>query len=417
MPRPALGTLVPACALGVLIAFVPSPTLAGALASAAGTLLEALPFIVGAALLPRARWLRFLPSLACGCGGALPPAFSLPALALTWISFGPFVSIARVAAALVVLTVRARARTSRCAPQKDAEHSRDVPNGDALAELTRFALASFAASLIAESLRTKLYLAPGPAGAVLSLTLGIVAGLLAPCATAGIAASIALRAVDSFAAFGLLATSGLISQNVVRDYLERIPFPRSWTRVPRAHAPNSGKIASRSGGARLAFALLACACLIMLLRGTDGFLNPRFAFAIPFGAAFAAFAAIRGAPTRSRGPLTAPAIILVALVLGSPPPPDSAATIPVDLYPGRRVTFTGRVVRSDSSATVLVRSAILCCRADAQQLSLRLDRPLHAKPGTWWYVCGTAVASNSRLVVRVDSARRVTPPSDPYLYL
>src|ERR1700730_2512222 len=170
MPRPALRTLVPACALGALIAFVPPVTLVGALASAAGTLFEALPFVVGTALLPRVRWLRFLPSLACGCGGVLPSALSLPALALTWISFGPLVSIARIAAALVVLMVRARSRASQCAPEKGAEHSRNLPNGDALAELTRFTLASFAAALIAESLRAKLLLAPGPAGAGLSLT-------------------------------------------------------------------------------------------------------------------------------------------------------------------------------------------------------------------------------------------------------
>src|ERR1700693_569089 len=233
MPRPALRTLVPACALGALIAFVPPVTLAGALASAAGTLFEALPFVVGTALLPRVRWLRFLPSLACGCGGVLPSALSLPALALTWISFGPLVSIARIAAALLVLVVRARSRTSQHASKGD-EHSRDLPNGDALSELTRFALASFAASLIAESLRTKLFLAPGPAGAVLSLALGMLAGLLAPCATAGGAASIALRAGDSFAAFGLLATSGLFPQGAVRGCLQ-----------PHRHPANPGKIGAQ----------------------------------------------------------------------------------------------------------------------------------------------------------------------------
>jgi uncharacterized protein DUF1980 len=385
MPRPTPGTLVPACVVLALIASVPPVSLAGALAAAAGTLFEALPFVVGAALLPRVRLLKFLPSLACGCGGVLPAALALPALALTWISFGPVVSVARAAAALIVLFVRLR-RSS--APRLEAAVERDP-----LAELTTLALASGLASLVAELIRAHVVLAHGLVGAAASLSLGAVIGIIAPCATSGLAAAIALRAADPWAAFGLLATSGIFSLHTLR------------------------LAAPQVRDARFAFALLGFVCLIVWARGTHGFLNPRFGLVLPSGALLASIAAIRRTPTRSSVSFAAPAMVLSALVLGSPPPLDSTATVPVDLYPGRSVAFTGRIARSDSSTTTLVRSALLCCRADAQQLSLTLDRRLAAKPGMWVDVRGVAVARNRSLVLRVDSIRVVTPPEDPYLYL
>jgi hypothetical protein len=385
MPRPTPGTLVPACVVLALIASVPPVSLAGALAAAAGTVFEALPFVVGAALLPRLRLLRFLPSLACGCGGVLPAALALPALALTLISFGPVVVVARTAAALIVGFVRLR-RPS--APQPEAAVERDP-----LAELTTLALASGSASLVAELIRAHAVLAHGLVGAAASLSLGAFVGLIAPCATTGIGAAIALRAADPWAAFGLLATSGIFS-----------------LRTPRIAAP-------QVRDARFAFALLGFACLMVWACGTRGFLNPRFALVLPSGALVASIAAIRQTATRSIASFAAPAMVLSALVLGSPPPLDSTATVPVDLYPGRSVAFTGRIARSDSSTTTLIRSAILCCRADAQQLSLTLDRRLDAKPGMWVDVRGVALARNRRLVLRIDHIRVVTPPEDPYVYL
>jgi len=385
MPRPTPGTLVPACVVLALIASVSPVSLAGALAAAAGTVFEALPFVVGAALLPRVRLLKFLPSLACGCGGVLPAALALPALALTWISFGPVVAVARAAAALIVVFVRLR-RPSE--PRLAAAVERDP-----LAELTMLALASGSASLVADLIRVHVVLAHGLVGAGASLSLGAFIGIIAPCATAGIGAAIALRAADPWAAFGLLATSGIFS-----------------LRTPRLAA-------SQMRDARFAFALLGFTCLMLSARGTHGFLNPRFALVLPSGALVASIAAIRRTPTRSSASFAAPAMVLSALILGSPPPPDSTATVPVDLYPGRSVAFTGRIAPSDSSTTTLVRSAILCCRADAQQLSLTLDRGLAAKPGAWVDVRGVAVARNRNLVLRVDHIRIVTPPEDPYLYL
>jgi|ERR1700688_64385 len=385
MPRPTPGTLVPACVVLALIASVPPVSLAGALAAAAGTVFEAVPFVVGAALLPRVRLLRFLPALACGCGGVLPAALALPALALTWISFGPAVTVARAAAALIVGFVRLR-RSS--APRLEAAVERDP-----LAELTTLALASGSASLLAELIRAHVVLAHGLVGAAASLSLGAFVGIIAPCATTGVGAAIALRAADPWAAFGLLATSGIFS-----------------LRTPRSAAP-------QVRDARFPFALLGFACVMVWACGARGFLNPRFALVLPSGALMAGIAAIRRSPTRSIASFAAPAMVLSALVLGSPPPLDSTATVPVDLYPGRAVAFTGRIARSDSSTTTLVRSAILCCRADAQQLSLTLDRRLAAKPGTWVDVRGVALARNRSLVLRVDSIRVVTPPEDPYVYL
>lgn len=385
MPRPTRGTLVPACVVLALIAIVPPVSLAGALAAAAGTLFEALPFVVGAALLPRVRVLKFLPSLACGCGGVLPAALALPALALTWISFGPVVAVARTAVALSVVFIRLR-RPS--APRLAAADERDP-----LAELTTLALASGSASLVAELIRAHVVLAHSLVGAAASLSLGAFIGIIAPCATSGIGAAIALRAADPWATFGLLATSGIFSLH-----------------TPRIAAPHVRD-------ARFAFGLLGFACLMVWSCGTHGFLNPRFALVLPTGALAASIAAIRRTPTRSIVSFAAPAMVLGALVLGSPPPLDSTATVPVDLYPGRSVTFMGRIARSDSSSTTLVRSAILCCRADAEQLSLTLDRRLDAKVGAWVDVRGIAATRARNLILRVERARVVTPPKDPYLYL
>jgi len=389
MPRPTLRTLVPLCVVLALIASLPPASFAGALASAAGTVVEALPFVLGAALLPRVRALRLLPSLGCGCGGTLPAALALPALVLTWLSFGPAVTLARASAGLLLFALRrtnARRRLDESAGSAE-------PSRDPLAELSTFALSAFMASLLGELIRANAVPLHGPSGDALSFALGGIAGAIAPCATAGIGAALALRAADPWAAFGLLATSGFFT-------------PRASPRCGEAH------------DARLPYALLAAGCAILLVRGTHGFLNPRFALVVPAGALLAASCALHRIPTRGALRLAAPAMLLGALAFGSPPPHEMAATIPVDLYPGRSLAFTGRIAAQPAgTATTLVRFAILCCRADAQQLSLTLDRRLSFARGSWVDVHGTVIAAHRGLVLRVDSARIVAVPSDPYLYL
>jgi hypothetical protein len=379
----------------VLLAVVSPASIAGALAAAAGTVVEALPFVAGSALLPRVRWLGFLPSLACGCGGVLPGALALPALALTWISFGPVVAGARAVAALLLVIIRLRRHRNE---SPDAAIERDP-----LGELAALAATSFAASLLAESLGAHPALAQSAGGALAALVLGAFVGCLAPCATAGIGAAIALRAADPWASFGLLATSGIVAFHVPSN---------TSTRVVSSDADG------RRWNARLVYVALALACLSLWLRGTHGFLNPRFALVVPAGAVLATIAALRRTTTtRSRAPFLAPSVVLAALVFGSPSPPDSTATIPLDLYPGRRVEFTGRVAQSDASSTTLVRAAILCCRADARMLSLRLDRHVGAAQGSWVDVRGTVASAERGPALRVERLLHVSPPADPYLYL
>ncbi len=113
--------------------------------------------------------------------------------------------------------------------------------------------------------------------------------------------------------------------------------------------------------------------------------------------------------------MLAPAALGIALIAGSPPPAESAATIPLDLYPSRAVSFVGYVAKNRPDT--LVRSAILCCRADAQMLSITLDRRLASRAGAWISVRGVAISRDGTLLLRADAVRPVERPADPYLYL
>jgi hypothetical protein len=382
MPRPfrPLAWGVPALALA---AAFPPAAVHGALAAAAGGLFEAAPFVLAAALVPGARLRVLAPLLGCGCGGRLPAALALPSLALCWFAFGPIPTTLRVASA-VLLAIRAR--HAGLDPERGAE-------ADPLADLVRLGLASFAAALLAESLRALAAPAAGPLAALLAFALGLGAGALAPCGTAGIGAAMALRTASPFAAAGLLVTSGMF---VLRR-------------------PSSG---GEAHGARAAFALLALACALFFVRGTHGFLNPRLWFVAPLGAIGAAACTLRGTRSAARYAYAAPLVMLIALAAGSPAPLPQRATIPYDLYPGRELEFTGTVApRAGARATTLVRFAILCCRADAEPLSLELDRRLDARPGAWVRVHGVAIERDAQMMLRVESAVKVDAPADPFLYL
>src|SRR5262249_28753859 len=74
------------------------------LATAASTLFESIPYLVGGAALSRIAHMRRLDLtayLGCGCGRG-PGARSLPAAAAAWLLFGPVVALARVSAAVLV---------------------------------------------------------------------------------------------------------------------------------------------------------------------------------------------------------------------------------------------------------------------------------------------------------------------------
>jgi len=372
-----------------LCAVVPSATLFGALASAAGTVLEAAPFVVGSALGARLRIARCLPSLACGCGGALPAALSLPSLALCWIAFGPAVALLRAAAAIgVAFALR---RTGSRAIAAD----RTNPENDPLRELVALGTSSFGAALAVEFLRTH-HLGP-----FVSFAAGALAGLFLPCGTAGIGAAAAFRFSNPAAAVGLLATSGFLSPRMLR-------MRRSIARIP-----------SQSVRAGFTYVSLALACACFALWGTHGFLNPRLAPLVELGAVCCAIAALRGLRTSMRFAPLLPAALGLALIAGSPPPSATTATLPLGLYPGEAVAFVGRVAESQGarSPTTLERAAILCCRADAQVLSLPLDVRLSFPAHAWISARGVISLRDGRMVLHADRIDAVAAPADPYVYL
>jgi len=355
-----------------------------ALAATAGTLFEAAPFVLAVGLVRGAGTRRVAVLLGCGCGSAVgPAALSLPAAALCWVTFGPAVALGRLAAAWLV-----RGWFPRC-------DALDARAPDPLGELAAIAAPAFALGLGTALLQSGYALpvrVPAAFLPAIEVTLGLLAGACAPCTTAAVALAAMLRVTMPFAAAGLLASAGLVPPLRPRE-------------APAADYD-----------ARLGLALLAAACLLLGLRGGSGFVHPRLVplvwLAIP-GAAFAC-ANLRTSATRL-GAL-APAIMLAALIFGSPvPAARSLAANLDDLYPGETVAFTG-TAQTANGRTALVRYAITCCRADATAIVLPTDRRLPAASHTWVTARGTIVADSTGAFLRIHDWRRVATPRDPFLY-
>jgi hypothetical protein len=391
--RPALAPLL--AALLAALALPPS-LLRTVLASTAATLFEALPFVLFAAFVPTRRFSRILPLAACGCGSSVPAALAVPALVLCWLNFGPWVTLARGGAALGSLGFRRR------------RHAGDLGPHDPLAELSRLAAGACLATFVLEAASGFARTVGGHAlqfdghtpwlwrdlGVALQFGLGALAGALAPCGTAGIAAAAAFRTSSPAAAAGLLTTSGLVGF-VVRRRPSRPPQP-----APRGPA---------------IYLCLALAPLWLWVQGGRGFLSPHLVPLLPLGAALAGFAAVRPAATAARFAAALPAVLFAALLFGSPAPDgDGPASLPAGLYAGRAVRFVGRL---EPGGRDVARAAMLCCRADAQTLRLSLDRRIARPAGTWVEVAGHVIASPAGLTLHLEHARLVTPPADSFLYL
>jgi uncharacterized membrane protein YcgQ (UPF0703/DUF1980 family) len=116
--------------------------------------------------------------------------------------------------------------------------------------------------------------------------------------------------------------------------------------------------------------------------------------------------------------LIAPALLLGVLVAGSPTPglPHADATTLGDAYAGQPLRFCGMTRRDASGATMLVRYAITCCRADATPVAIRLDRPIDRPDGTWLEADGVVTTDTRGILLRVRKSRVVTTPADPFLY-
>lgn len=372
-------------------AALPPPVLHAALAASAGTLFEAAPFVLAMTLV-RTAWARRLSVLfGCGCGSrAGPAALSLPATSLCWLAFGPVVALARFGAAFLL---------EFAGPGRIGGRSRPDLTEDPLAELATIGAAAFALGIVTAMLQAGFRVpwnVPAGLAPPLEAIAGVIAGWLAPCSTAAVAMAAMLRGPAPLAAAGILATAGL---------------------VPRFHrgpsdANQRPPTRSSSGG----LALVALACFALAVRGGAGFVHPRLVPLLWLGVAAAALAAVRRPVTRSRYAIAVPAVMIAALVLGSPPPAAQAVASTLDdVYPGEPIAFTGAVL-ANPGTTALVRYAITCCRADATAVIIPVDRRLAVAPNSWVALTGTIAYGAAGAYVRVRSWRSVARPPDPYLY-
>ena len=114
--------------------------------------------------------------------------------------------------------------------------------------------------------------------------------------------------------------------------------------------------------------------------------------------------------------MLAPALAFAIAIAGAPPPDYRATpTTLADAFPRERLSFTGVVARTGKD-TSLVRYAITCCRADAAPIAVLLAASPPSRTGTWLDADGTLVPVNGSLRLRVERAKAVAPPSDPFLY-
>jgi len=309
----------------------------------------------------------------CGCG-TLPGALSLPAAGLTAYAFGPIVALARFAAG--------------CAVALRLRRHLEAHEAEPLAVLAGLVPYAFGGSLFAELLRTIPQTIAG--SAVAGLVVGMLGGLLSPCALGAIAVAASLRHSAPWVAGGLLVTAGLAPPVVL------------------------GSPAILYADARLCYGLLVIAGAGLLALGGGGLVHPRLSAPVFAASLVGLVVAVRGA--KRRAPLLAPLLAAAALVLGSPLPHYGLAeTTSADAFAGQPVRFMG-VIERRAGATLLVRFAITCCRADATAVALRLDRPVPLRDGDWATVEGVFRSSAQGLVVHVNRLVSSRAPRDLFLY-
>jgi len=369
-------------AVALICLAIPPALRATALAAAAGTLFEAAPFVLAAALLPRGRFARAFGMLGCGCGRIGPGALALPAFAICWLAFGPAVALFRAVAAYGIRFATATSRETGASGELR----------DPLGELAWLAPQAFAGALLAESLRATLPLLAFPplAMTIVSFAGGALLGILLPCATGAVAIAAGIRSVAPAACAGILVTAGIVTR--------------------RGTVPGGER---RS--ARLGLALLALAC------ASSPIVHPRFIVPLGCAAIAAGLAATRpSARTSTRFPAAIPALLALATLAGSPlpdrVPPQTTLDEP---YAGEALRFVGAFAPgvTASAPATLVRYTITCCRGHAEARAVRLDRRLAGPAGAWYEASGTlGLEPGGSYVLRVGSARRVTAPADPFAY-
>jgi hypothetical protein len=355
-----------------------------ALAASASALVEAAPFLFASAALARA--LRRRPRVAeyfgCGCGAG-PSARSLPATALTWLLFGPYVALARFGAASIAARILSRT-AARCEQHRDE----DLRTLGQLAGVVPAALFAGAATQLGA------FFDPAHLTALQSIFCGALFGFIAaPCGLGAVAVAGALRERDPAAAAGFLCVAGLVD-------------------VRALCAPSR----NRAGADVFAYIMLAAALGIVALRHGGALVHPAFALPIATCAIAAACLALFARRRRCATVRFAPAIMLAGVLLGAPPPRYHATeTTMRDLFAGERLSFTGTLVRA-AGTSAIVRYAITCCRADAAPIVVRLDRPPAYEIGTWLRVDGIMEDRGGAMRLATQRIQRVDAPNDPFLY-
>ncbi|HEX8806749.1 MAG TPA: hypothetical protein VF741_07355 [Candidatus Aquilonibacter sp.] len=362
--------------LALALAAIAPQTVMTILTGAVSVLLEALPYLAGAALLaPLAgRYARAIVAYAgCGCGAG-SNARSIPAALATAALFGPFVAATRVALASI---------TARMLPTHDhAETS-------VLSELADLVPAALLAATIALLVPTLPLRGVHP---VLLWFAGALLGIFAsPCALGGVALAAALRASAPFAAAGVLCTAGMLPQLRLRQTHDV------------AHDP-------------LAYLLLALVGALTATRHGGTLVHPRLTIPLALCAAYCLVLAWRYRASVARTPRAIAAGALAIVVIGAPQPTYHATeTTLADAFAGERVDFTGVVV-TGREGSALVRYAITCCRADAAPVALVVDRNLAPFEGRWLHVRGTMQDDGGALRLHVAGLTPIAPPNDPFVY-
>ena len=381
---------IPLVALVLMLAVIPEPTALAVAATAAATLLEAVPFVLAAwllaKLLPRAsRWVSLL---GCGCGGG-PSAQSLPAAAATWLAFGPWIAIGRFVAAIALSRLsfdKLRMTHTTC-------HAELVEAGDApiatLHSLLPFAIVAGVVSHVLPMLYGFSTIDP-VVGALAGALLGFT---LAPCGLGVVGVAGALRGISPAASLGFLCVAGIADVRALLDH-------------HAAHVDHDPT----------AYVIAAVACLLVSWHGGATLVHPRFVIPLLVSVAVLIVLAWKHRRNRSARAIIAPALLLAVGIAGAPPPTYHATpTTLADAFPGEDLTFPGVVARTGTD-TSLVRYAITCCRADAAPIAVLLADPVSARDGTWLQAGGALVFIDGSLRLRVARSHAVAPPSDPFLY-
>ncbi|MBV9737045.1 MAG: hypothetical protein JO177_02645 [Candidatus Eremiobacteraeota bacterium] len=365
------------CAIAAL-ATAPTGHVQAVVAAAASTLFESIPFILAAAIAKRfaPRYGKTLSGfIGCGCAHG-SGARSLAVAALTLLTFGPLVAVARFIAAYIGARAWARSR-------RDSSAS-------VLAEITALVPCAIGAGILAVIFASSPHLHLGTFAGV---ACGLMLGFFAPCTLGAVALAATMRHFSMQAAIVILAISGIC------DFRTLAPAP-----------------SARQTHDAFAYVIGAAACVLLAYAHGATLLNPRFTIALWLSSAALAVLAWRYRAKRNAVLRWAPALMAAGVLLSHASPSYSMTeTTLTDAVAGDTLVFRGVLARHDREAA-LVRYAITCCRADAQPIVVQLERPVSERSGQWLEARGTLIEKPAGLALRIRTYRRLNAPTDPFVY-